>query len=103
MSRACPLPRSGDLMNGRIAQEGALLRRAARQSRCPLITMLRFVMLTGSSVNLTPRRPIERLMRKRGFVDQLDGISQGALRIARIGSRQRSVDGNYRAGVTLIK
>ena len=90
-------------MQGRIAQKRVLLRRTARQSRCPLITAVRFVTLIGSRVNLTPRRPIERITRKRGFIGQINRVAQGALRIAGIGSYERPIDGDHRAGVALIK
>src|SRR5579862_7202194 len=90
-------------MNGGVAQEGALLRWIARQSRRPLVTVVRRVTLVGSGVNLAPRRPVEGVTRERGFVGQIDGIAQGALRIARIGSSERSVDRNHRAGVAVIE
>jgi len=90
-------------MRDRVAKESALLRRTARQSRGPLVTILRFVTLIGAGVNLASGRPIERVSRKRSFLGQINRLAQGALRIARIGPRKRAVDGNHRAGVLLIK
>ena len=91
------------LMGGRIAPEGQLLGGTTRQRGCPLIAHVRFLTLIGSGVNFTARRPIERVVRECRFLRQREGLAQCALRITRIGPCERSIDGNHRTGIALIK
>src|ERR1700692_1631763 len=86
-----------------ITQEGVLLRRATRKSRCLLVAAVRFLSLVGSRMNLAARRPVERVPRQHGLLAQLHSLAQSTQRIAGIWTRERAIDRDDRAGIALIK
>lgn len=85
------------------AQEGILLRRAARKIRRLLVTTVRFLWLVGSRMNFAACSPVERVPRQHSLLAQLHSLAQSTLRIAGISTRDRAIDRDHRAGIALIE